>query len=107
LHEISNDNGVKTANFAISKNIIKSAVFPHRNINKYTQKSTNGQTYNQIDHILSDRLRYWDLLMFDHSAALEDLDTEMETNSAWEITFQSKRVYEECRLLGCNAVWLL
>jgi hypothetical protein len=36
-HEISNDSGVRTVNFAIPKNlIVKSTMFPHRNIHKYT-----------------------------------------------------------------------
>jgi hypothetical protein len=37
LHEISNDNGVRSVNFASSKNFrVKSMMFPHRNIHKYT-----------------------------------------------------------------------
>jgi hypothetical protein len=37
FHEISNDNEVRIVNFATSKNlIVKSAMFPHRNIHKYT-----------------------------------------------------------------------
>jgi exonuclease III len=37
LHEISNDNGVTLVNFATSKNLrVKSTMFPHRNIHKYT-----------------------------------------------------------------------
>jgi exonuclease III len=37
LHEISNDNGIKVVNFASSKNLrVKSKMFPHRNIRKYT-----------------------------------------------------------------------
>jgi hypothetical protein len=37
LHEINNDNGVRVVNFAISKNcIVKSTMFPHRNIHKFT-----------------------------------------------------------------------
>jgi hypothetical protein len=37
LHEISNDNGVRVANFATSKNlIVKSTMFPHCNIHKFT-----------------------------------------------------------------------
>jgi hypothetical protein len=56
LHEISNDNGVRVVNFAITKNlIVKSTMFPHRNIHKYTWTSPNGNTHNQIDHILIDR----------------------------------------------------
>jgi hypothetical protein len=37
LHEISNDNGVRLVNFSASKNLrVKSTMFPHRNIHKYT-----------------------------------------------------------------------
>jgi exonuclease III len=37
LHEISNNNGVRLVNFATSRNIrVKSKMFPHRNIHKYT-----------------------------------------------------------------------
>jgi len=35
LHQDSNDNGVRLTNFATSKNlVVKSMVFPHRNIHK-------------------------------------------------------------------------
>jgi hypothetical protein len=55
LHEISNDNGVRLINFATSKNLrVKSTMFPHRNIHKYTWTSPDGKTHNQIDHILVD-----------------------------------------------------
>jgi hypothetical protein len=40
LHEISNVNGVRVLNFAATKNlVIKSAMFPHRKIHKYTWTS--------------------------------------------------------------------
>jgi hypothetical protein len=55
-HEISNDNGVRIVNFATSKNfVVKSTMFPHRSIHKYTWTSPDGKTHNQIDHILIDR----------------------------------------------------
>jgi hypothetical protein len=64
LHEISNDNGVRVARFATSKNLTdKRTMFPHRNIHKYTWTSPDGNTHNQIDHILIDRPR--------HSSALD------------------------------------
>jgi hypothetical protein len=55
LHEDSNDNGVIVVNFATSKNlVVKSTMFPHRNIQKYTWTSPDGTTHNQIDHVLID-----------------------------------------------------
>jgi hypothetical protein len=59
LHEISNGNGDRVVNFATSKNlIVKSTMFPHRNIHKHTWTSPEGNTHNQIDHIFIDRRRY-------------------------------------------------
>ena len=56
LHHDSNENGVRIVNFGTSKNIVvKSTMFPHRNIYKCTWTSPDGQTHNQIDHILIDR----------------------------------------------------
>jgi len=56
LHQDSNDNGVRLVNFATSKNlVVKSTMFPHWNIHKYTWTSPDGKTHNQIDHISIDR----------------------------------------------------
>ena len=56
LHQDSNDNGVRLVSFATSKNlVVKSTMFPHRNIQKYTWTSPDGKTHNQIDHVLIDR----------------------------------------------------
>jgi hypothetical protein len=47
-HEVSNDNGVRVVNFATSKNFdVKSTIFPHRSIHKYTWTSPEGKTHNQ------------------------------------------------------------
>jgi hypothetical protein len=55
LHQDSNDNGGRVENFATSKNlVVKSTMFPHRNVQKYTWISSGGKTHNQIDHILID-----------------------------------------------------
>jgi exonuclease III len=55
-HEISNDNVVRVVNFATSKSfVVKSTMFPHRSIHKYTWISPHGQMHNQIDHMLIDR----------------------------------------------------
>jgi hypothetical protein len=54
LHQGSNDNGVRTLNFATSKYpVVKSVMFPH--IHKYTWNSRDGKTHKQIDNILIDR----------------------------------------------------
>ena len=50
------NNGVRIVNFATSKNlVVKSTMFPHRNIHKYTWTSPDGKTHNQNDHVLIDR----------------------------------------------------
>jgi hypothetical protein len=56
LHQESNDNGVRIVKFTTSKNlVVKSTMFPHQNFHKCAWTSPDGQTYNQIDHILIDR----------------------------------------------------
>jgi hypothetical protein len=63
LHKISNDNGVRLVNVATSKNLrVKSMMFPHCNIHKYTWPPPDGKTHNQIDHILVDRRRHSNVL---------------------------------------------
>jgi len=55
LHRDSNNNVVRIVNFATSKIlIVKSMMFPHRNIHKYTWTSPDGKTNYHIDHILID-----------------------------------------------------
>jgi len=56
LHQDFNDNGVRIVNFATSENlVVKSMMFLHQKIHKYTQTSPDGKTDNQIDHKLIDR----------------------------------------------------
>jgi hypothetical protein len=63
LHEISNDNGVRIVNSATSKNlVVKSTMFPHRNIHKYRWTSPDGNTHNKIDHVLIDKGRHSSIL---------------------------------------------
>jgi len=66
LHQDSNDNGDRLVNFATSKNlVVKSTIFPHRNIHKYTWTSPDGKTHNQIDHVLIDRRWHSSVLAFE------------------------------------------
>ena len=56
LHQDSNDNCVRIVNFATSKKlVVKSTMFPYRNIHKYIWTSPDGKTHNQIDRILINR----------------------------------------------------
>jgi len=56
LHEDSKDNGVRIVNFVTSKNVVvRSLMFPNRNIHKYTWTSPDEKTHNKFDHILIDR----------------------------------------------------
>jgi hypothetical protein len=52
LQQESSDKDVILANLATSKNlVVKSTMFPHRNIRKYTWTSPDGKTHNDIVHI--------------------------------------------------------
>ena len=63
LHQDTNDNGVRIVNFATSKNlVVKSTMFPHRDIHKHTCTSPDGKTHNQIDQILIDGRRQSSIL---------------------------------------------
>ena len=53
LHQDNDDNGVKTVNFSSEILVVKSTIFLHRNIRKYT--CADGKTHSQIDHILIER----------------------------------------------------
>jgi hypothetical protein len=76
LHEISKDNGVRIVNFATSKDLaVKSTLFPRRRIHKHTWTSPEGNTHNQIDHILIDRRRYSSILDV-RSFRAADCDTD-------------------------------
>jgi hypothetical protein len=56
LHKISDDNGVGVVNFATLKiSTVKSLMFPHHNIHKYSWVYPDGKPHNHIDHILIDR----------------------------------------------------
>jgi hypothetical protein len=93
LHETSNDNGVRLVNFATSKNLrVKSTMFPHRNIYKYTWTSPDGKTTNQIDHILADRRRH-SRVLDDRSFWAADCDTDQHQLLAYA---------EDVNLLGDN-----
>jgi exonuclease III len=58
LHEISKDNGVRV-NFVTLKNLtVKSTMFPHHYIHKFTWTSPDGKIHSQIHHILIARRQH-------------------------------------------------
>jgi hypothetical protein len=84
LHQISNDNGVRLVNFATYKNLrVKSMMFPHRNIYKYTWTSPDWKMHNQIGHILVDRRRHSNVL-YVRSHRTADCDTDHFRNKKRE-----------------------
>ena len=51
LQQHSNDNGVRIVTFATSKTlVVKSMMFPHQNIHKYTWTSPDGKTTRLITY---------------------------------------------------------
>jgi hypothetical protein len=59
LHEISDDNAVRIVNFATSKSqTVKSMMFLHCNIHKFTWTSPDAKTDTQIERILMGRSRH-------------------------------------------------
>ena len=56
LHRDSNDNDVRIVNLPIINLIVKSTMFLHRNIHKYTWTSPDRNNHSQIDHILNSNI---------------------------------------------------
>jgi len=76
FHQDNNDNGVRIIKFATSKNLfVKSSMFPHRNIHKYTWTFPNGKTHNPMDHILIDR-RWHSSILDERSFRGAECDTD-------------------------------
>jgi hypothetical protein len=75
LHEIINDNEIRYVNFFTSKILrVKSTMFPHRIIHKYTWTCPDRKLHNHIYHIRADRRRHSNVLdVRSHRAA--DCDT--------------------------------
>jgi hypothetical protein len=67
---------LRTINFATSQNlVVKSTIFPHRNIHKNTWTSPDGKRHNQIVYILIDRR--WHFFILDvRSLRGADCDTD-------------------------------
>jgi hypothetical protein len=56
LHMVSNDNGERLIDLATSKNMVISFIgLTHKCIHKRTWSVPDGETFNQINHILIDK----------------------------------------------------
>jgi hypothetical protein len=48
-YQDSNDNGVRIVHWVTQKELfVKSTMFPHRNIHRYSWNPPNGKTHNQM-----------------------------------------------------------
>jgi len=104
FHQDSNDNGVILANFATLKNlVVKSTMFPHRNIHKYTWTSSDGKTHNQIGHILIDRRWHSSVLdMRSFRGAYCDTDHYLVIAKVREILAVGKQAAQKFDRQRCN-----
>jgi hypothetical protein len=102
LHETSNGNGVRLVNLATSKNLrVKSTMFSHHNIHKYTWTAPDGKTRNQIDHILVHRRRHLNALDVrpyraadcdtDHCLVVEKVSERLAVNKQRSHRFRMER----------------
>jgi hypothetical protein len=76
LHEFSSDNRIWVVNFATSKNLtVKSTMFPHCIIDKFTWTSPDGKTHNEVHDTLIRRRQHSNILDVRSSRAA-DCDTD-------------------------------
>jgi len=77
LHQASKHNGVRIVNSATSKNLhVKSKMFTHHNIHRFTWTSPDGKTHNQIDNILID-WKWYSSILDVQSFRGADCDTDL------------------------------
>lgn len=76
IHETSNNNGVRLVDYAVSRNMtVSSTFFPHKRVHLETWMSPDGNTLNQIDHVLVER-RYGSGVMDVRSYRGADCDSD-------------------------------
>ena len=76
LHDNTNDNGSRLAEFAVANNmVVKTTQFQRKNIHKVTWVSNDGITRNQIDHVLIDG-RHSSNIIGAHSLRVAESDSD-------------------------------
>ena len=97
-------------NFATSKNlVVKSRMFPHRDILKYVWTSPEGKTHNQTDHIFIGR-RWHSSILDVRSFRGDDYDTDhylMAAKLGKEINKQHRNLMWRDLISGNYMIWSL
>ncbi|PNF26444.1 hypothetical protein B7P43_G16449, partial [Cryptotermes secundus] len=78
LHEISNDNGVRVINFVTSKNFTKLAV-SRQTTHRFHTERFNLKKINEVEG-----KEQYCVEISNRFAAMENLETEVDVNKAWE-----------------------
>jgi len=107
LLQVSNDNGVRIINSATSKNlVVKSTMFLHHNIRKYTCTSPVRKTHYQTDYILIDR-RWHSSILNVRSLRGADCDTDYylvvaKVRERMAVSRQSAQKFQVERFILCK-----
>jgi len=97
LHQDCNDHGVRIVNLATSKNlVVKSTMFVHLNIHKYTWSSSDGKKHNQNDHILIGR-RWHSSILYVRIFRGADCDIHMYLCCSYsDVTIHGTQIASSC-----------
>ncbi|PNF42868.1 hypothetical protein B7P43_G13088 [Cryptotermes secundus] len=107
LHDTTNRNGIKLTDFAESKNlIISSTYFLHKNIHKRIWAAPDGVTFNQIDHVLTEKQFAMNILDV-RTLRGANCDSDhylVQVKYRCKISCQRSKQYEKCKKFNIDKI---